>query len=1299
MATGTALPFELPPLQLSAEGERLLQAYWDKFCEITRLLDAKQFGDALARFRSLRNVLQECREHFISIGVDDDGGASRDALGGTTADPPFVFRILECQFFVLLARAKRMWNIQLMGDPDLRGRLGIMGLLDSWVVFDEQVTAARRERLGSEECHHVFPTGSASVLSVMTLSEGQSIPTTVEMAAQIRLGRYGFLRSEVAADQARARHLAEAMWHEDPDRLWPLFDVLNAEAEGAESTEDGLQKLRRRVELAEAVVLRDKYPGGGNFEAWLANGELEEGRTKRTASSRPLLPYGSPSGTRDVDVARGGLTYAGETCDHLCEYESKVRWCVCERVRFAYGYLHWHDLVMAYNELASVLEGQGDAAQREFLFLVDKAWKCQQKFSFVWDAFALLKNVEIQKSILALGGQGLREAGKLSEELAMEYVQAFAESVEGRRPSPGKIAVDLQLLSRTAIKNARRCFVLGTEILLSLRGVDAGAALQLAPLPKGPGELPPGTIPDLVESKANPEELFIYGKVNLGIALLAARTGKHWELERACNKMRLRYLDDREAASDLTRVLPTHRGGYSLEVRGGRLFLEGDECPICGEDVFVSVDDKWDEVLKPLRSLTGEDAGASGAGTLRGGTENGRDRSTGRLFADGGQKARDGVSTGKGTKAVLASASAKERKETQKQKRERQARERVAAKSVAVKGHLSWMEEILLSESVNTNDPIGSALQRRSGIVANCAHGIHKRCKFVAGALLTFSPTSCHICSKRTTASSSQCCWFSQPTRGWSAVGLASPFVDPDGSNAASVVVGAISGLEERYDEMLRRAGMVVHDVDRSSSAVDQRAGFVPVVADKEMDSTTHSLLAGTSCRLQRNATLALGHCVFHLELDTGGPLDRGQTRVIATERIKKGEIIYQELPLIEINDTDPHPDAITSKAAGKLMELPDHIKSSFLELHDCKRKYANELHHQDFSPLCAPDNFRELFPNFQFAQLAKILTQNHGATRFSTIGKTIMGVFLSNSRTQRHGKWRRSVLDFSARVRHSCRANAMVRAHSPNPPFHAIVALRDIAVGEEICISQLDEESDFHLAPAQQRVEMLKEDLLNECRADGCVCRGLTERGNQETEVARSDERCKQIRSLVAEFERAVDSLRLAVTNGMDEEGDEEGASGSWFGSEDCESQLQRAEELVERISAECDAERLSLPERILKYRMQLAQLCFYVMIGWMEIQRRGAVRPSEGEGGAMSFAEGLKVRFNAQIEKVEECLTLFEGPAPSEGVGGEGGDRDSIEGVVGPVTEYMRKMVADCEKKWSDFGEISPRVEGFGR
>ena len=1349
MASSSVVPSGLPPLQISVEGNRLRNAFMKTHSEISRLLKDKQFGAALEGFRSLRDTMQTCWEHFVVFRARP--GEAGAPGGDLTVDPHFVFRILECEFFQALFRAKRMWNSQLMRDPDLRGRLGLVGLLDSWAAFDEQVTAARRKLLGSEECHHVFPAGS--VRPVVKQPEGESILTAVEMAEQIKLGRCGFLRSEVAADLARARHLAEAMCYEDPNRLQPLFDVLTAEAKGAESTEDRLQKLRRVLELAEAVVLRDEYPGGGNFEAWLANGEPEEGRTKRTAPSRPLLPYGSPSGTQDVDVERG-LTYAEVTWEskHADIWKSKQWWGEPEYLRRDYGYLRWWHLVAAYHMLAELLERRRMRSTNEVEFLVDKAWKCQQKFSGVWDAFFLLQEVLTWRRLvdLDLGKQGVRNKSssasrKKFAEMATFLIRDLAKFVEN---GDARTQAELRLLSETAMKNTERCFQRATQVQL------CDQAFELAPLSKGPGRLPPGTIPEWVECDASAEEVFIEGQANLEVALLAARTGKHWDLEESCVRMRLAYLDDREAASDLTRVLPTHdREGHSVEVRGRRLF-EGDNCPICGEVVFVSVDDKWDEALKPLRSLREGGAGASETAGIPDGNAGGCDQST-----NSGQRARNGTSTG--TKAVGAPASSKGKKETQKKKRERQARERAAAKSategpgpssgmgrpLVVQNHTTHdsiltsnaakAAEILLSDHCSDrDDPIGNSLQRRPGVISACAHGVHKRCKHVVGALLTFTPSGrCHICSEHTVGTEvGDSDFLFKPTTHWftgpDEEGDSSEYVfkmapkdndfcdglgilwRPAWVSPGDVDARATSGLEDRYEEVLRRAGMMVHNVDGSSSSAEEEKAVVPSIVEvREVeDSSADSLLAHTSRRLQRNAKLALGHCVFRLELDTESPLDRGQTCVIATERIRKGETIYQDLSLLEfnINGTDAMGQTEAFRLVrDKFRQLPDHIKTSFLELHDDRRKYTNELCHHQFFPLCAPDKFRELFPNFEFAQLAKILTQNHGATRFSTIGKTIMGVFASNAVRSNFGQ-SVSVYDFSARVRHSCRANAMVREHSPNLPFHAVVALRDIAVGEEICISHVNL-WDFHLAAAEQRVKILKEDWLIECRADGCVCRGLMERGNQDAEVSRSDERCKQIRSLVAEFERARDGWRLAAAK---EERvfseswlhryllhDEEGAPGSCFGSEDCESQVQRAEELVERISAECDAERLSLPGQILKYRMQLAYEMQDLHLSFG--QQRGAVRPGEGEGGAMSFAEGLKIRFDAQIEKAEECATLLEGPAPREVevVVGEGGDRDSIAGVVGPVTRQIRKKTADYEKRLSAVREILSGRDGRGR
>lgn len=601
----SAPPKTLAPPRLSAEGASLKTEYLASYNQTVRLVEkGKQFGSALASFKQLRNCAERCRQHF------DEAGARGVTPGAQSEDPDFVGKMLEFDFFKLLWRAKCNWNQELMQSSDLRKRLRV-GKLDSWAAFDEQVCAGR-ERLGlmAEE-----EGSDSSDLPQQGARPGEFFLGSSALGAQMRAGKCGFLRAEVAADLARARELAGELYAEDPNRLAPMFDVLGAEADAAQRAGElsiFIEKLRQRVDMCEAVVLRDELPTAADLELLISaagedhsSGQCSRQQDRITTPSPDatlLVPYGTPKATEDIDPARG-VTYSGRGPNMMQLMQAKAQWGLSDCVRHELGYLRWRHLVKAYHALATHLGRAEKQTRREAEFLADKAWKCQQKFSFVFDAFALAKDVELNKRLRgAPGKKNSRMRGQQlspqAEKMAAELVQDFASSVE---KGDVTIARELRLFSQTAFMYATRCFQRATRL-------QTGAgAFELAVLPRGP--IRRGAIPEWRPSDSTAEEVFLCGQANLEIALLAARTAKDWAQERVCVLSRLGYLDDRGSVEDLTRVLPTHRTDFNLELRGGKLF-ENEFCPICGEDVFTSVDDK-----RRLSLVRGR---ATGAGAILG---------------------------------------------------------------------------------------------------------------------------------------------------------------------------------------------------------------------------------------------------------------------------------------------------------------------------------------------------------------------------------------------------------------------------------------------------------------------------------------------------------------------------------------------------------------------------------------------------------------------------------------------------------------------------------------------------------
>lgn len=232
-----------------------------------------------------------------------------------------------------------------------------------------------------------------------------------------------------------------------------------------------------------------------------------------------------------------------------------------------------------------------------------------------------------------------------------------------------------------------------------------------------------------------------------------------------------------------------------------------------------------------------------------------------------------------------------------------------------------------MSNHCSRDEVVETLLQRRPGLRADCQHGIHKRCQYVAGALRMMIPMRCHLCSSESqndgensgpqfglrsmdadfSESESEGAPSAADVLGTGAFeqGHYGPDFEPPprgGSNGTGTNVGARAGFSDRYEEQLRRAGLPVHEFLNDANAgpessAEQNESPGPCVEDHNI----HPLLALTFRRLRKSAMLALGRCVFRIEIDENTPLDRRQTRFISVEKLRKGDVIYQDLALIEV--------------------------------------------------------------------------------------------------------------------------------------------------------------------------------------------------------------------------------------------------------------------------------------------------------------------------------------------------------------------------------------------------------------
>lgn len=327
-----------------------------------------------------------------------------------------------------------------------------------------------------------------------------------------------------------------------------------------------------------------------------------------------------------------------------------------------------------------------------------------------------------------------------------------------------------------------------------------------------------------------------------------------------------------------------------------------------------------------------------------------------------------------------------------------------------------------------------------------------------------------------------------------------------------------------------------------------------------------------------------------------------------------------------------------------QFLTLPDHIKTAFVELHDDQRENTKEL--SDLAPLCCSEKLGELFPNLQLPELSQALTSTMGATRFSAIGKTVKGVFGSNSLCWNFGR-SISVNDFASRISHSCRPNCLSRSHLEHPPFHTVVALRDIEPGEELSISYIHHaDFPFYASPAAMRQRELASKLL-ECRSDGCVCRYLLPADEQRNggnssgqgAIARSDATCQRLQELTKDFDEVLRDLGKQADRVSADDGGQ-GPAGEVAVDQ---GKFDQAEKLLTEIVEVLDADRLIVPLTMVQFRFDLANV--YSRLVWGLRVQRGAAGAVGDEGARGRLAERFKQRFEFHIADAESQAILLEG------------------------------------------------------